>query len=96
MQLALSGRVEFLLPCSRNPLRSKQQLPWKNVWCDVSADGSRAQSLQCRSARVRGSQVPERCNAKADAVAASTLNFKSSLKAGPEAKFADCPHAGLG
>ena len=57
--------------------------------------GSRARSLQSCSARMWGSWVPERCNAKADTVTASTLNFKSSLKAGPEAKFADCPHAGL-
>lgn len=34
-----------------------------------------------------GSWAPGRCNAQADTVAASTLNFKSSLKAGPEAKL---------
>lgn len=39
MQLALSGRVEFLLPCIYNPLRSKQQLPWKKVWFGVYRRG---------------------------------------------------------
>lgn len=95
MQLALSGRVEFLLPCNCSPLRSKQQFPRENARCGVSARGSRARG-PWRAQRTCREPLPGPRSAKADTVAASTLNFKSSLKAGPEAKFADCPHAGLG
>lgn len=96
MQLALSGRAEFLLPCIYNSLRSKQQLPWKKVCFDLSMYRRRAQTLQTCLVHMRGSQVPERCSAKADTLTAPTLNFKRSLKAGPEAKVADCPYTGLG
>lgn len=84
MQLALSGRVWFPLARSCSPAGPAAVAgPCPLRWARVW--------LWCCS--VPGSWA---LPCQGWLRAAATLNFKSSLEAGPEAKFADCPHVGLG